>query len=98
MTTRLGPPGFGAPSHPRPLGDGARLRRDRSLLADAKRRYGAAADEDEALKQAAAPTPAPSPPRAARAGGGERAVPGVGAESNNEAALTPLTHEARALY
>jgi hypothetical protein len=97
MTTRLRPPGFGAPSRPRPLGDGARLRRDRSMLADAQRRYNAAAGDD-APRQASAPTPDPSTPRAARAGGGERAVPGVKDESNDAAALTPLTHEARALY
>ncbi|MEA2981273.1 MAG: hypothetical protein QOF09_3096, partial [Alphaproteobacteria bacterium] len=42
--------------------------------------------------------PDPSPPRASRAGGGERAVPEVKDQSNNDAALTPLTHEARALY
>ena len=104
MTTRLRPPGFGAqarastssssaPHRPRPLGDGARLRRDRSMLADAKRRYGAAAGEDEALKPAAAPTPDRSPQ-----GGGERAVLGEREEPNNDAALTPLTRQARALY
>jgi hypothetical protein len=97
MTTRPRPPGFGAPSRPRPLGDGARLRRDRSLLADAQRRYNAAAGVD-ALRQASAPTPDPSPQRVARAGGGERAVLGVKDEPNNDPALTPLTHEARALY
>jgi hypothetical protein len=96
-STRHRPPGFGAPSRPRPLGDGARLRRDRSLLADAQRRYNAVAGDD-APRQASAPTPDPSPQRAARAGGGERAVLGVGEESNNDAALTPLTREARALY
>src|SRR6187200_2939099 len=92
MTTRHRPPGFGAPSRPRPLGDGARLRRDRSLLADAQRRYNAAADHD-APRPANAPTPDPSPQ-----GGGERAVLGGKDQSNNDPALTPLTHEARALY
>ena len=57
------------------------------MLADAKRRYGAAADEDEALKQAAAATPDP-PARSAL----QRTSP------PHDAALTPLTHEARALY
>jgi hypothetical protein len=87
MTTRLRPPGSGAPARPYGLGDGARLRRDRSMLADAKRRYGAAADEDEALKQAAAATPDP-PARSAL----QRTSP------PHDAALTPLTRQARALY
>ena len=63
------------------------LRRDRSMLADAQRRYGAAADEDEALKQAAAATPDP-PARSAL----QRTSP------PHDAALTPLTRQARALY
>jgi hypothetical protein len=92
MATTRRPPGFGAPSRSRPLGNGARLRRDRSMLADAQRRYNSAASEDEVLKQPATSTADLSPPRAARAGGGERALRG------ENAPLTPLTEEARALY
>lgn len=65
---------------PHGLGSGARLRRGRSMRADAQRRFNAAADEDAALKDA--------PLR----------VPYARERPPGEASLTPLTHEARALY
>jgi hypothetical protein len=71
------------------------MRRDRSMLADAQRRFNAAAGEAEET-----PTPDPSPQ-----GGGERAVPGeIMAKGRwcgrppGEVELTLVTHEARALY
>ena len=51
MTTdRLRPAGAGARIRPHGLGDGARLRRDRSMLADAQRRFNAVADEGADFK------------------------------------------------
>ena len=106
MTTRLRPPGFGARvCRPHGLGSRARLRRGRSIGADAQRRFNAAAGEDEQLVQASAPTPNPSPPRAARAGGGERTSRVETVHPSRwhgrppgEVELTLVTHEARALY
>ena len=83
-TSRNRPPGAGAPSRPWGLGDGTRLRRDRSTLADAQRRYNAAADDDEALRAAVADPPSRSALR--------RTSP------PSDAALTLLSRQARALY
>lgn len=85
MSTRLRPPGSGARARPYGLGDGARLRRDRSLIADAQRRYNAGADEDDVLgKRPLSDSPSRSALR--------RTSPPI------ESALTPLSHQARALY
>jgi len=92
---------------PRPLGDGARLRRDRSVLADAQRRFNAAHGlEDECRSLSPTPDPSPPPPHRASAtgtpaGGGERREPAEHSLSRDESCgpcLTPLTGQARALY
>ena len=75
----------------RHLGDGTRLRRDRSTLADAQRRYNAVADDDAALKN----TPLPNPPPQ---GGKAQAVLVAKSEFNIESNLTLLSLQARALY
>jgi len=59
---RIRPQGAGA--RPRPLGSGFRLRRDLSLVADAQRRFRAAAAQDEVINelQTDAAVPLPNPP------------------------------------
>jgi hypothetical protein len=108
MTNRLRPPGFGAssppsvaadcgaPSRPYGLGDGARLFRARSLHADAQRRYNAAADGDEALRQGAA---SPSD-RLGGEGEAKDNKPRTGwlGRPPGEVEHSLLTHQARALY
>ena len=113
MTTRLRPPGVGAPARasasgsgapgrPRPLGDGARLRPDRSLIADAQRRFNAVAGEDDVLGK----RPLPDPPPQAGEGkgsvqaGGKAVLPRAGWKGRppGEVELSLLTHQARALY
>jgi hypothetical protein len=76
-----------APSRrgPRALGPGARLRRDRSLVADAQRRFSAAA----AARAAPAPGEAAAELSPQAESGGALPAP---------APLTPLTQQARALY
>jgi hypothetical protein len=72
-----------ATPRPRPLGSGARLRRDRSMLADAQRRYTAAAESDAV--QSEDPIPNPSPQGAflckAPQGAGEQAAFGASQKS-----------------
>jgi hypothetical protein len=91
------------PRHPYGLGDGARLRRDRSTIADAQRRFRATADGDEILAKRPHPDP---PPQAgegkedARAGQGKHGTPHQRWRGRppGEVELSLLTHQARALY
>src|SRR5690242_364761 len=84
MTDRLLPPGAGAPRHPYGLRDGARVFRKHSTIADAQRRFRAAAEEG-----ASEESPHPDPPPQAgegkeeQVGRGEteQAVEGEGARS-----------------